>query len=77
VGQADSLDPTCLSNLIQTTEIVKDIKQNTGLYGGDSRRGGLQLPNAFRLCKEAVLERFGVPILGAVWEVRVANLNHD
>lgn len=74
VGQLYSSDPVRLPNLIQAAQVVKDAEEYTGLDSCDARFRRVKLPEALCFCEEAIDESFGVPILGAVGEARVANL---
>lgn len=66
VGQGNGMDPVRLSNLVETGKVVNDVKDDTGLYRGDARFGGLQFPKALRFGKKAIMERMRIPIFGAV-----------
>lgn len=74
VSQGDGVNPVGLPNLVQTAEVVEDVEEYAGLYGGDARFGGLELPDSLGLGEKAIQERVRVPILGAVREPWVADL---
>lgn len=72
--QRDGMDPIWLGNLIQPAKIVINAEKYTTLYGGDTRLRGLQFPDTFCFCKEAVCQSMRIPILGSVREMWVADL---
>ena len=74
MSQGDGMNPVRLPNLVETTKVVVNVKEHTGLNGGDPRFRCLQLPDAFRFGHKAIMKRVRIPILGPVNEAWVADL---
>lgn len=77
MSECEGLKPVCLPNFIQTTKIVEDIEQYTGLHCAEPGLICFELPEALCLSDEAIEERLGIPVLRTVRKPWIANLRRD